>query len=261
MDYVGEVTEMILEAKRIVFLTGAGISTESGIPDFRSPGGIWDRFDPSQFTYQKFLSSEESRKQFWDFYQWLWLRLADAKPNRGHQAIAELYDMGKLDCVITQTVDNLHQESGIPEDRVIELHGTLRWVVCLECSHRYPKEEIQRRLELGERLLRCEGCRGLIKPATLTFGQPMPQIMTDEARKRAADCDLFMIAGSSLIDYPVAQIPYIAKSGGARLVMVNLSSTPHDPYIDVVIHEKIGKALPQIVRQVKSRLKRSRVFH
>ena len=143
MDDIGAVSELVLKSKRVVIFTGAGISTESGIPDFRSPGGIWDRFDPTQFTYQKFLSSEAGREKFWQFYKFLWTLMADAKPNHGHLAIAELHSIGKLDCVITQNVDNLHQESGIPEEKVIELNGTLKWIICLSCGERYQKEQVR----------------------------------------------------------------------------------------------------------------------
>jgi len=254
-EQIDAVANMVLESKRIVVFTGAGHSTESGIADFRSPGGIWDRFDPNEFTYQKFLSGEASREKYWEFSKLLWPTIDKAEPNRGHYAIAELHHLGKLDCVITQNIDGLHQKSGIPEEKVIELHGTMKWVICLECGRRYPREEIQQRLELGEKVPRCDGCGGITKPATIAFGQPMPERETREAERRAAACDLFLVAGSSLVVYPAAQMPLIAKDNGAKLVIINLEATPHDRYADVVINEKTGEVLPQIVEQVKARLK------
>lgn len=252
---VSRISDMVLESKRIVVFTGVGISTESGIPDFRSPGGIWDRFDPNEFTFQKFLASEASREKFWDFYRLLWATLARAKPNRGHYAIAELDKLGKLTCVITQNVDNLHQMSGIPDQKVIELHGTLQWVICLECGKRTRKEEIQHRLDLGERVPKCE-CGGIIKPVTVTFGQPMPEREVQEARKQAAGCDLLMICGSSLLVHPAAQIPLVAKDSGAKLVIINLTPTPHDAFSDVVVNENIGTTLSRVVRRVKAKLEK-----
>jgi NAD-dependent deacetylase len=254
LDEVDIVSDEILGAKQIIVFTGAGISTESGIPDFRSPGGIWSRFDPGEFTYQKFLSSDESRQKYWEFSTSTWPEMAAAEPNRGHHAIAELYRMGKLDCVITQNIDGLHQKSGIPEEKVIELHGTARWVKCLECGRRYPREEIQKRVESGEKVPRCDTCGGIMKPATISFGQSMPEKETREAERRSAACDLFLAAGSSLVVYPAAQMPLIAKDSGAKLVIINLEPTPHDRYADVVLHEKTGEALSQIVARVKAKL-------
>jgi NAD-dependent deacetylase len=181
--------------------------------------------------------------------------VARAEPNPGHTAIAELYHLGKLDCVITQNIDGLHQKSGIPEEKVIELHGTLTRVNCLECGKGYPREAVQRRLEAGEKAPRCDGCGGIMKPATISFGQPMPERETHEAGRRAAGCDLFLVAGSSLLVYPANWMPLIAKESGARLVILNLTPTPHDRYADTIISQKTGEALSQIVNSVKARLK------
>jgi len=254
MDKIDIAANMILESMRIVVFTGAGISTESGIADFRSPGGIWDRFDPSELNYQNFLASEAGREKYWQFSKSLWPTIADAKPNRGHYAIDELYHLGKLDCVITQNIDSLHQKSGVPEEKVIELHGTLKWVICLECGRRYPRQQIQSRLESGEKVPRCDSCGGIMKPATIAFGQPMPVKETREAETRSATCDLFLVAGSSLVVYPAAHMPLVAKDNGAKLVIINLTPTPHDQYADIVIYEKTGQVLSQIVEQVKVRL-------
>ncbi len=253
VDKIDIAASMILESKRIVVFTGAGISTESGISDFRSPGGIWSRFDPGEFTFQKFLSSQQSREKYWEFSTSTWPEMAVAKRNRGHYAIAVLYEMGKIDCVITQNIDGLHQKSGVPEERVIELHGTARWVNCLECGRRYPREEIQGRVASGEKVPHCDSCGGAMKPATISFGQPMPEKETREAERRSAGCDLFLVAGSSLVVYPAAQMPLTAKDSGAKLIIINLEPTPHDRYADLVIYEKTGEALPQIVARVKDK--------
>jgi NAD-dependent deacetylase len=179
--------------------------------------------------------------------------MAAAKPNAGHYAIVELHRMGKLDCVITQNIDGLHQKSGIPEERVIELHGTAWWVNCLECGRRYSREEIHQRLGSGEKVPKCHACGGIMKPATISFGQPMPEKETLEAERRSAACDLFLAAGSSLVVYPAAQMPLVARDSGAKLVIINMEPTPHDRYADVVIHQKTGEALPEIVARVKGR--------
>ncbi|MFC2066724.1 NAD-dependent deacetylase [Chloroflexota bacterium] len=254
MDEIDAVADMVTQSKKLVVFTGAGISTESGIHDFRSPGGIWDKFDPSEFTYQNFLAYEKSREKSWALSKLTWSVISVAEPNRGHYAIAELYHMGKLDCVITQNIDNLHQRAGIPDELVIELHGTAKWVNCLECGHRYPREDIQVRLEKGEKVPRCDVCNGIMKPATISFGQPMPERETREAENRSARCDLFLVAGSSLVVYPAAQMPLIAKGNGAKLVIINLMPTPHDGYADTVINEKAGETLFQIVEQAKKGL-------
>lgn len=254
MDAIDAVSNLIAQSNKVVVFTGAGISTESGIPDFRSPGGVWERFDPAEMNFQNFLRSETSREKYWHMSSLMWASMVEAMPNSGHEAIVELYRTGKLDSVITQNIDDLHQRSGLPDDMVIELHGTLKWVKCLECSRRYPREEIQVRLDAGEKAPRCEGCGGLLKSATISFGQPMPERETREAEKRSAGCDLFLVAGSSLVVYPAAQMPLIAKGQGARLVIVNLTPTPHDSYADIVINEKAGETLSRIVAGVKTRL-------
>jgi len=255
MNKIDAVADIVLQSKKLVVFTGAGISTESGIPDFRSPGGIWDKFDPSEFTYQNFLASEASREKSWELAKLTCTVMVNAKPNRGHYAILELHHMDKLDCVITQNVDFLHQRAGVPEEMVIELHGTTKWVDCLECGRRYPREQIQVRLEAGEKVPRCDDCNGILKRATISFGQPMPEKETSEAQRRSANCDLFLVAGSSLVVYPAAHMPLIAKDNGAKLVIINLTPTPHDHYADIIINEKTGEALSQIVEQVKAKLK------
>jgi len=254
MSQIDAAADMIAQSKKLVVFTGAGMSTESGISDFRSPGGVWSRFDPSELSFQKFLSSEESREKYWEFSTSSWGEMAAAQPNPGHQAIAKLDNLGKLDCVITQNIDGLHQRSGIPEEKVIELHGTARWVSCLECGQRYPREQIQDRLKGRIKVPRCDSCGGIMKPATISFGQAMPERETRQAQNRSAACDLFLVAGSSLVVYPAAQMPLIAKESGAGLIIVNLTPTPHDPHADIVIHDQTGPALSQIIDRVKAYL-------
>ncbi|MFC2070239.1 NAD-dependent deacetylase [Chloroflexota bacterium] len=256
MDKINAVSDIFIESNKMVIFTGAGISTESGIPDFRSPGGIWDQYDPNELTYQKFLTSQASREKYWERQKLLWPIIAAAEPNAGHLSIAELHKMGKLDCIITQDGDSLHQRSGIPDEKVIELHGTWTRALCLDCSNRYPSAEVQLRLEAGEKVPTCEACGGVMKPDVIQFGQAMPERETAEAQRRAAGCDLLLACGSSMVVYPAAEMPLIAKNNGAKLVIINLMPTPHDRYADIVINEKIGEVLPKIVELAKDKRKK-----
>jgi NAD-dependent deacetylase len=255
VEQIDAVAEMVLESKRLVVFTGAGVSTESGVSDFRSPGGIWDRFDPSELNYQSFMASEAGRERYWQFSRALWPEIALAQPNPGHHAIAEFHRLGRLECVITQNIDNLHQRSGVPAEKVIELHGTMKWVNCLECGQRYPREQIQARLDAGTKVPRCDSCGGIMKPATISFGQPMPERETRQAESAAAASDLFLSVGSSLVIYPAAQMPLIAKVSGAKLVIINLTPTPHDGHADIVINQKTGPVLSAIAERVKAKLR------
>lgn len=248
---VERAASLLAKAKRVVVFTGAGISTESGIPDFRSPGGIWENYTP--VYYSDFIASEEARKEYWRFHSQIYASIADAKPNAAHLAIAELDAMGILDCVITQNIDFLHQRAGLPEEKVIELHGTVKWVDCLQCGARSDRRDIQKRLDAGEEVPRCKACGGILKPATVSFGQAMPERETAEAISRARRCDLCLTAGSSLVVYPAAQVPEYAFQGGAKLIIVNMAKTHLDSYADVVIHEKVGVVLSDMVRRAKDK--------
>ncbi|MQY81613.1 MAG: NAD-dependent protein deacylase [Dehalococcoidia bacterium] len=236
-------------SEKIVVFTGAGVSTESGIPDFRSPGGIWDRFDPDDFTYQKFIRDASARRKQW---QLLWKeRLTETvKPNPAHYAIADLDKIGKLDCVITQNVDSLHQAAGVPDDKVFELHGSMRRVVCLQCSQRYPMAEIKQRLDAGEEVPDCAACHGILKPDIVLFGEALPDKVFSEATFHAEKCDLFIVVGSSLVVYPAALIPGYAVDAGARLVIINLSETPMDERADILIRARAGEAMSRIIRKL-----------
>jgi len=250
---VEQVVELIVNARRVVVFTGAGISTESGIPDFRSPGGIWERFDPEEFTYQQFLISPESRKKHWQLLGSGQLH-GGAEPNPAHYAIAELERLGKLDCVITQNVDNLHRRAGVPEHKVFELHGNMQWTVCLGCGRRYPFAEVSARVAGGEEEPVCEVCRGLLKPDVVMFGEQLPERVFREAIRYSRQCDLFLVIGSSLVVTPAAYMPVYAVEAGARLVIINLSETPMDGQAAVTIRAKAGEAMPKIVRGVSKRI-------
>lgn len=245
--------DLIIGAKRIVVFTGAGISTESGIPDFRSPGGIWERFDPDDFTYQKFVSDPECRRK-----QWQMLRegglTTNAKPNLAHYAIAELDSLGKLDCVITQNVENLHQKAGVPDTRVFELHGNMQWAKCLNCGQRYPFEQIQAGVDKGEEVPDCPACHGILKPDAVFFGEPLPEKVLREATSRSRNCDLFVVIGSTLVIYPAAYMPVYAVESGAKLVIINLSSTPMDRQATVLIKAKAGETMSAVLKQVREKI-------
>lgn len=252
MDEFEQAAVFIRQANRVVVFTGAGISTESGISDFRSPGGLWEKYDPNEMTFDRFLASEQTREKYWEMHRSLWPTVADAEPNAAHLGVAELHRMAKLDCVITQNIDGLHQKAGLPDDKVIEIHGTMKWVGCLECAKRYPREEIERWMDGGVRVPMCDGCGGIVKPATISFGQAMPERETRAAEEASASCDLFIVIGSSLVVYPAAQMPVLAKRSGARLIIINATPTPHDSYADLIIGGKAGEAMERIVNHLRA---------
>jgi len=253
LDYLaGKAADLILESTRVVVFTGAGVSTESGIPDFRSPGGIWSRFDPDDFTIQKFMSSHQTRKMQWQMLAEGSL-LKDAEHNQAHYAIAELEKLGKLDCVITQNIDNLHQKAGNTPEKVFELHGNMRWVRCMSCDRRFPTEDILPRLE-KEEVPDCESCHGILKPDAVFFGEALPQKTLSDAIHHSRHCDLLIVIGSTLVVYPAAYMPMYAREAGAKLVIINLSSTPMDSEATVLIAGKAGETMAKIMEKVRSSL-------
>ncbi len=254
-ESIERVAEFIVRSKRIVVFTGAGASTESGIADFRSPGGLWDKYDPEDFYLQKFLANEQSREKYWQMSTEMFESLKDAKPNPVHLAIAELERLGKLDCVITQNIDGLHHKAGNSREKVIELHGTALSVSCLSCRMKYDRDEIQDRIRKGVKVPRCDDCGGLLKPDTISFGQAMPEWETNEASKRSFGSDLFIVIGSSLVVQPAATMPVRAKQGGAKLVIINREPTPHDGYADVVINGPAGKTMASILEKVREEIR------
>jgi NAD-dependent deacetylase len=240
--------ELTAAASSVVFFTGAGISTESGIPDFRSPGtGLWNRVKPIEF--QDFVASEEVRRLSWQRRFDGDRVLERAKPNAGHRAIARLVDAGKVTAVITQNVDNLHQDSGIPETHVIELHGNAHHARCLSCHKRYELEALEVVFRRDSRIPPCDQCGGIIKTATISFGQSMPEREMRRAHAAVQACDLCIVAGSSLVVYPAATLPELAKQRGARLAIVNREATPLDEIADLVVRAELGATLSQLVER------------
>jgi NAD-dependent deacetylase len=243
---IDKLTAMIAEADRAVVFTGAGISTESGIPDFRSPGGVWSKMKPIYFD--EFCNSEDKRREAWDRVFNNTAGWTGAKPNAGHMAVAQLVNRGKVSAVITQNIDNLHQESGVPRERVIELHGNASYATCLSCGLRHELEVLkQSYLGRGE-IPTCRDCGGLVKTATISFGQAMPPGPMARAEAETLACDLFLVLGSSLVVYPAAGFPLLAKQNGAKLVIVNREATEQDGFADLVIHDGIGAVMTSIVR-------------
>lgn len=242
-DKLQRLIDLMDGARRIVVFSGAGISTESGIPDFRGPGGVWEKFDPNEFHIDRFLASAESRRKYWRRNTEMYHAILAARPNPAHMAVARLAELGRLGAVITQNVDGLHQLAGTPDGDVIELHGSTRYVGCLSCGTRVPREDFQPRVGPHFDAPPCDRCGGLMKPATISFGQ----MLTPESLRRASEeteaCDLFIVIGSSLVVYPAAAFPLQAVEGGARLAIVNREPTPHDPYAQVVLLGSAGELL------------------
>jgi NAD-dependent deacetylase len=237
--------QLLESARTVLPFTGAGISTETGIPDFRSPGGIWTKFRPIPFD--EFLSSQEMRDESWRRRFAMEERFAAARPGRGHRAIASLYRAGKAPAVVTQNIDNLHQASGIAPDDVIELHGNTTYALCLQCEQRYELAWVQARFAAsGGRAPDC-ACGGHIKTATISFGQPMPDAAMRRAEALTRDCDLFLAIGSSLVVWPAAGMPLLAKRAGARLVIINREPTEFDAVADLVVREDIGSVLEPFI--------------
>jgi len=236
---------LLASSRRVVIFTGAGISTESGIPDFRSPGGIWERYRPIEFS--DFLASEAMRAESWRRKFAAEPELKAASPNRGHRAIAALVQQGKASSVVTQNVDGLHQASGVPEDRVIELHGNTTYARCLGCSKRMELDEIRAEFLRTERAPCCSACGGHVKTATISFGQPLPEEALSRSREEALACDLFVAVGSSLVVQPAAALPVLAKRSAARLAILNREPTRLDGLADVVLNLEAGPTLGEAV--------------
>jgi NAD-dependent deacetylase len=233
--------DLIARAERAVVFTGAGISTESGIPDFRSPGGIWTRLAPIDFA--DFLASEEARRESWRRRFAMDETFRTALPNRGHRAVAKLVGRRKASAVITQNIDGLHQASGIGEDRIVELHGNTTYASCLDCGTRYPIDALRDAFERDRTAPCCGRCGGFVKPATISFGQPMPAAAMRRAESETLAADLFLVAGSSLVVYPAAGFPELARRNGAVLVIINREPTPLDRMADLVLQRAIGETL------------------
>lgn len=238
---IHELAALIGAASCVAIFTGAGISTESGIPDFRSPGGIWTKMQPIDF--QDFVASEETRRESWRRKTSGGDKMAKAEPNRGHRAVAALTNSGKANAVITQNVDGLHQRSGVADEAVIQLHGNATYATCLDCKTRFELGPIVEAFRADETLPICDKCGGIIKTATISFGQAMPEHEMERAQRATMECDLFIAIGSSLVVHPAAGFPMIAKQNGAKLVILNRDPTGLDGIADLVLNKEIGVTL------------------
>ena len=238
-----ELSQYINEAKNIVIFTGAGISTESGIPDFRGPQGVWKTNTPIYF--QDFIGSEEVRKESWKRKFSGQDIIKKAKPNIGHLAVAEIINEHESAYLITQNVDNLHQDAGVPDDKITEIHGNASYASCLDCGIRYELKPIKKDFLENEIVPYCNSCGGIIKTATISFGQSMPEVGMQMAQRKTLGCDLFITIGTSLVVYPAAGFPKLAKEIGANLIIINNEPTDFDPIADLVIREQIGKVFSE----------------
>ena len=240
-----ELRRMIQDARRVVVITGAGISTESGIPDFRGPNGIWKTQKPIDFG--DFIGSEEVRRRSWRSRFSGENVMASAQPNAGHLTVARLVDLGKVTHVITQNVDGLHQKSGVPDEQVIELHGNASYAHCLDCGKRYGFAALRANFLPDENVPVCDECGGIIKTATISFGQALPADEVQRAEQATLACDLFIVLGSSLMVYPAAAVPRVAKQSGARLVIINNQPTDIDGFCDLTLSSNIGPTLSAVL--------------
>jgi len=238
--------EIVEAAEIVVPFTGAGISTECGIPDFRSPGGIWTKYQPIPFD--EFMASQDARNESWRRRFAMAEQLGAARPGRGHRALASLYRAGKVPAVVTQNIDNLHQDSGIAAEHVVELHGNTTYALCLDCARRYELEWVRARMAAANGCAPdCPSCGGYVKTATISFGQAMPDAAMQRAQELTLSCDLFLAIGSSLVVWPAAGFPLLAKRNGARLVIVNREPTEFDDIADLVVHDDIGTVFEPLI--------------
>jgi NAD-dependent deacetylase len=237
--------ELLADRQKVVVFTGAGVSTESGIPDFRSPGGLWTRYDPRQLGFRRYLTDPDTRRLAWRLRCELFH--LDARPNPAHLACVRLAEAGRLAGVVTQNIDGLHLDAGLPAELVYEVHGTGRQFVCLACGERGPMAAAVARVEAGEEDPACLRCGGILKAATVSFGQGIPAEVWARAEALTAACDAFVAVGSSLVVQPAASLPRTARRLGATLVIVNREPTPLDNLADAVVHGEAGILLPALV--------------
>ncbi|WP_198371845.1 SIR2 family NAD-dependent protein deacylase [Roseomonas rosulenta] len=241
MTATAELRRLLEAAGRIAIFTGAGISTDSGIPDFRGTNGVWTKMQP--ILFQDFVADPAARREAWRRRFDSDEVMRAARPNRGHRAVALLVRQGRARAVITQNIDGLHQASGIPDDQVIELHGNSTYAACLDCGTRHEIAELRAAFDRHGEVPGCTGCGGLVKTATVSFGQSMPEEPMRRAQQETLAADLFLVLGSSLVVYPAAGFPEVAKRNGAHLVILNRQETPLDPIADLVIREGIAEVL------------------
>ncbi|GAB4249212.1 MAG: NAD-dependent protein deacetylase [Acidobacteriota bacterium] len=249
-----ELATRIVQARFVLVFTGAGISTGSGIPDFRGPQGLWKTWQP--VYYDEFLASPAARKRHWDFKLESWRQFRDARPNPAHRALVQLEHLGRLHCLVTQNIDGLHQQAGSSEDLVIELHGTNRVIECVDCGRRYDPDPIFAAYARTREVPLCTACGGFLKPATVMFGQPMPEEAVRRALDAAARSDLVMAVGSSLEVYPAASVPLTAKRHGAFYAILNLGPTAQDHACDLRLEGDVVALLPRLAERVAGHLER-----
>ena len=242
---INALARLIHDSESIVAFTGAGISTDSGIPDFRGPKGVWNTMKPIEF--QDFISSKSVRKESWERKFRGELNIDKAKPNIGHDALARLYDRGKLRSIITQNVDGLHQQAGVPDSHVIEVHGNATYATCLRCNRRYELDVLNELFKEHGFVPDCDECGGIIKTATISFGQAMPEAEMRLAEQHSKECDFFIVLGSSLVVYPAAGLPQLAKTHGAKLAIINEQDTDLDFLFDVKLQMNIGEVLGEVI--------------
>jgi NAD-dependent deacetylase len=245
MDDLAHAVAMLNDKQRILAFTGAGISTESGIPDFRGPEGVWTKIDPSEFTYDKFVTQPSTRIKSWERARSN--RRIDAEPNEGHRALVRLWEGGRLSGCVTQNVDGLHQLAGLPAEVVIELHGNARSTSCLSCGRSRPTREVVTRVEAGDKDPACTECGGILKIDVISFGQAMPEEETGRAFELARECDAVIAIGSTLSVYPAAWVTLEARDAGATFVIINQGVTEQDHMAHVRLEGKIGELLPALV--------------
>lgn len=248
-EQMQDAAELLQASKRIVVLTGAGISTESGIPDFRSPGSIWSENPPT--SYRDFLDKPEARQRYWQTRKSLSFQVQSARPNAAHHALVEMERRGNMLGLITQNFDGLHLDAGNDPQHIVELHGTSRYAACTLCGTRSSMLELQVRIDAGELDPRCSHCGGYLKAATILFGQRIPEAELSRAKEMAAHCDLFLVVGSSLKVIPAATLPRLALSNNVPLIIVNLQPTSLDSLADVAIHEQAGEVLPAMLKVMR----------
>jgi NAD-dependent deacetylase len=244
-DGIARLRALVNEADIVLPFTGAGISTECGIPDFRSPGGLWTKYRPIPFD--EFMASAAMRNESWRRRFAMEAEFSTARPGRGHRALASLHKQGKIPAVITQNIDNLHQASGFAPEYVVELHGNTTYATCLDCGERHELAWVRERFERDSRAPDCPACGGFVKTATISFGQAMPETAMRRAEDLTSACNLFIAIGSSLVVWPAAGFPLLAKRNGARLVIINREPTEFDEVADLVIRDDIGATLEPFI--------------
>lgn len=244
-----QAAHMISSAQKTVVFTGAGACTDSGIPDYRGIGiNYWSKYNPKDFVFGQFMASEDSRREYWRMDQEFYELVKNAKPNKIHYSLAALERIGKLRAIITQNVDGLHQKAGSSLEKVIEIHGNIFTVSCLQCHKKYPRQELYERIKAGVLVPYCSFCHGILKPDTVLFGQPIPEEVSSRALRATLQGDLFLVIGSSLLVQPAAYLVIKAKEAKAKVIIINLTSTPYDIYADLVIYGNAEKIISQLTK-------------